>query len=381
MSNPRPTCLRCRRPESFCWCRKIEPVATRTRLVFLQHQRESRVRIGTARIAHLALLNSEFHVGTSFPMEPAPRTAVLFPGEDALPPETLREGEPWTLIVVDGTWSQARKLVQRDPVLSALPRVGFRPQSPGNYRIRAEPSEDCLATVEAVAQVLAHVEGSPERFDSMIAAFTHMVDLQVAAANDERAIPRRKVRAGPRAADAELERLRAEWGGLVLLHAEANPHSRGEDVPGKLELLHLVALRPATGQRFEAVVAPRRPLAPDTPRRVGLEASDLLGGDEVSLALGALRDFLRADDVICTWGGYPLDLLDAEGFGAGASLDLRALLARRLGRRPGPPESVLGEAPHGPPPGRGRAGRTVATLEALVRSLLAVGNGGAQRAR
>ncbi|HEY0839584.1 MAG TPA: tRNA-uridine aminocarboxypropyltransferase, partial [Vulgatibacter sp.] len=138
--SPRPSCQRCRRPLAFCWCRSIEPVPTRTRLVFLQHLRESRVPIGTARMAHLALSNSEFHVGTSFSLTPGPRTAVLFPGEDALPPEVLREGDPWTLVVIDGTWSQARKIVQRDPVLSALPRVGFRPDRPGNYRIRREPS-------------------------------------------------------------------------------------------------------------------------------------------------------------------------------------------------------------------------------------------------
>src|SRR5262249_47765097 len=114
---PRPTCSRCRRPRTHCWCAELQPVSTRTRVVFLQHVRESRVRIGTARMAHLALAGSELHVGTSFPHRPGPRTAVLFPGERALPPAALAEGEPWTLVVVDGTWPQARKLVERDPVL------------------------------------------------------------------------------------------------------------------------------------------------------------------------------------------------------------------------------------------------------------------------
>ena len=43
-------------------------------MVFLQHVRESRVRIGTARMAHLALANSELRVGTSFDVAPGPRT-------------------------------------------------------------------------------------------------------------------------------------------------------------------------------------------------------------------------------------------------------------------------------------------------------------------
>jgi len=346
-------------------------VATRTRLVFLQHLRESRVRIGTARMAHLALPNSEFHVGLSYPAAAGPRTAVLFPGEDALPPAVLGEGEPWTLIVVDGTWSQARKLVRKDPVLSALPRIGFQPERPGNYRIRREPSAECLATVEAVAEVLAQVEGAPERFDSMIKAFTHMVDLQIAAASDAGARMRRRVRTGPKPVDPQLLRLREAGDRLVLLHAEANAHARSSGVKGRPELVHLVALRPASGERFEAVVAPRRPLAPDAPRHIGLDPSMLLGGDEPALALGAFRAFLGANDVVGTWGRYPLGLLEAEGLSAPESLDLRLVLAKKLGRKPGPIEGFHGPIPPEAQPGHGRAGRMVASLRALVGVLAA----------
>lgn len=371
MSTPRPTCLSCRRPATHCWCRLVEPVETRTRIVFLQHLRESRVRVGTARIAHLALPNSEFHVGTSFSLTPGPRTAVLFPGDDALGPELLAEGDPWTLVVVDGTWSQARKLVQRDPVLRALPRVGFRPERPGNYRIRREPSAECLATVEAVAQVLAQVEGSPARFDSMIAAFTHMVDLQIEAASGARSSARRREKTGPERVDERLARLQRAGDRLVLFHAEANSHPRSANVPGQAELVHLVALRPATGERFEAVVVPRRPLAPDAPRRLGLEPELLLGGQDPASALGEFRAFLRDEDVLASWGRFPLELLAAEGMRPDDPLDLRALLAKRLGRKPGAFEGLHGPLPPESAPGLGRAGKTVASLEAIARSLAA----------
>jgi len=368
---PRPSCLRCRRPIAFCWCRLIEPVETRTRVVFLQHHRESRTRIGTARIAHLALPNSEFHVGMTFSLTPAPRTAVLFPGEDAAPPELLREGEPWTLVVVDGTWPQARKIVQRDPVLSSLPRIGFRPDRPGNYRIRREPSAECLATVEAVAQVLARVEGSPERFSSMIAAFTHMVDLQLAAANEDPSRARRRRRTGPKPIDRELVELREAQDRLVLLHAEANSHPRTADMPGSPELVHVVAVRPATGASFEAIVAPRRPLAPSVPHHIALDPDRILGGIALDHALAGLRAFLREDDVIGAWGGYPLQLLEAEGFRTERRVDLRAILSRKLGRKPGALEANLGSDPLPPLPGSGRAGRTVAGLQVLARLLAA----------
>ena len=35
----RDLCLRCRRPRAVCWCAAIVPVASRTRVVFLQHPR------------------------------------------------------------------------------------------------------------------------------------------------------------------------------------------------------------------------------------------------------------------------------------------------------------------------------------------------------
>ena len=66
----RPSCVRCRRPASVCWCAELTPVETATQVVFLQHPRESRVAIGTARIAHLGLSRSELHEGIEFAGHP-----------------------------------------------------------------------------------------------------------------------------------------------------------------------------------------------------------------------------------------------------------------------------------------------------------------------
>ena len=44
---------------------ELAPIASATRVVFLQHPRESRVAIGTCRMAHLALAGSELHRGVS----------------------------------------------------------------------------------------------------------------------------------------------------------------------------------------------------------------------------------------------------------------------------------------------------------------------------
>src|SRR5512144_832505 len=131
----RPTCRRCLRPESHCYCAHLTPVASRTRVVFLQHPREYRMPIGTARMTNLGLANSELHVAADLDRHPRvqdltedPRgTALLFPGSDAVEPWALPGGPPTTLVVLDGTWIQARKMLARSTRLQRLPRVAFTP--------------------------------------------------------------------------------------------------------------------------------------------------------------------------------------------------------------------------------------------------------------
>ncbi len=314
----RALCLRCLRPATACWCAELTPVASATRVVFLQHPRESRVAIGTCRMAHLALAGSELHRGVSFELHPRVRAlaadtsgavAVLYPGDDAREPELLAR-PPRTLIVLDGTWHQARAMWQVNPALHRLPRIGFVPSTPGNYRIRREPALHCRATVEAVAEVLGRLEGDAERFRPMLRAFDRMVEqhLFYRRLRPNQAWRRRKRHRQPRPSPVRMA-LRARRADLVVVYGEANAHSirrnaaaaRGGSsaerawpatADGALvrraagdvaqvrrdagdvalvrrsagdvappELVHLVACRPATGERFVSVIAPRRPLA------------------------------------------------------------------------------------------------------------------------
>lgn len=87
----------------MCWCAAIVPVASRTRVVFLQHPREARVAVSTCRMAHLSLPEFCRCMPRSADDSPAlaaqlaePDTYVLFPAADAVdiaslprPPHTL----------------------------------------------------------------------------------------------------------------------------------------------------------------------------------------------------------------------------------------------------------------------------------------------------
>jgi DTW domain-containing protein YfiP len=358
-----------------CWCAELVPIPSRTRVVLLQHPRERRVKVGTGRMAWLALANAELHVGVSF--ERDPRLAALLAGADAallypdaavLDPAALPGGPPRTLIVIDGTWDQARKMLARNPALAALPRLGIAPTSAGRYRIRREPAPHCLATVEALARILGRLEGAPERFQPMLAAFERMVERQLAHARTSprpwfHAHRRRRTSRAP----ALGTRLAALGSRLVLVHAEADAAGQGGS------LLHLLAVRVGTGGRFAAVVAPAHPLAVRTPHDLELPEATLLAGEPARAALARFAAFVRSGDVLGAWGTRALHGLLAAGLRADAALDLRAEVNRELGRRSGGVERAAALLDTVPLPAwaPGRAGRRLAALAAVVDRLAA----------
>lgn len=343
-SAPREICPRCRRPLPLCYCAYLPALETQTRVVILQHPRESRVPIGTARMAHLSLLNSELHTGIEFKEHPRvselralPGTAILFPGAGAIDPSELAPGQLKHLIVVDGTWAQARKVLKLNPELQALPRVGLRPEKPGNYRIRAEPSPECLATIEAISSVLGVLERAPEKFAAMLTAFTYMVDQQLLRMAQNREHRKRRVREAPQNDEA---RLLSSLNDAVFVHAEVNAHARSAAMPGEPELLHLFAARPS-GEEFEAILAPRRPLAPNAPTHLGLAAEKILAGEDLDAVRARWREFSRPGDLHVTWGRFSREQLAAEKLEVRPSIDLRRVVARRLQARPGAPELAI----------------------------------------
>lgn len=379
--SPRPTCPRCRRPASGCWCADLEPVDTRTRIVFLQHPREARVAVGTARMAHLGLVHSELYQGVDFSEHPRvstvvsqPGTALLFPGAGAVAPDDL-EHPPETLVIIDGTWPQARRMMALNPALRALPRLGLVPQQPGNYRIRREPAAHCMATVEAVVEVLAALEGDRSRFAPLIRAFDRMVERQLAGLAARTEPPRRRHRPGdPWWLVRSMPDLEALWPHLIAIAGEANAYPRDSGVEGDPEILQLAAQRLSTGEVFHAFVAPRRPLASSAAHHLDVAVASLEGGRNLGAVLQDWNRFVRPGDRLVGWGTFAWDLLHRERWRPeNRPIDLRLVAAQRLKRRPGRVDAAMramggewGEELSVP----GRAGRTLRGIAAVVGTLL-----------
>jgi Uncharacterized conserved protein len=113
-------------------CELIPQVDSRTRVLLLQHPSEVNHALNTARLAALGLTNAQLLVGEVFEdlatllNPPGYRARLLFPGEDAqlIEADTV-DGQqlPMLLVVPDGTWRKARKLLHLNPLLAQLPRV------------------------------------------------------------------------------------------------------------------------------------------------------------------------------------------------------------------------------------------------------------------
>jgi tRNA-uridine aminocarboxypropyltransferase len=389
-------CGRCRRPASVCYCHALPRIDTATRVVILQHPRERDMPIGTARMASLCLPRAELRVGIQWTGEllagaigdPARPAILLYPGPGAR--DILRDPPrgPVTLVVVDGTWSQARTVVRDNPVLQALPRYAFATPEPSQYRIRREPCAEYVSTIEALMHVLGALEGDPARFRSLLDPLRAMVDAQLAC---QASAPRRGVRQVHRPRPPRRvvpEAIAERFDDLVCVVGEANawpyrgrwrssaaPSEPGAE-PGEEPrdgLVHWVAHRVATGETFDRIVAPAGPLAPSTAFHIELPEAAILGGAARGELVARFARFARPTDLLCAWGHHGLDLgLDlasAAGIAPAERLDLRAAAHRVANRKLGSLEGYA--ATLGPPPaplGPGRAGRRLALLVQIVRA-------------
>ncbi|HEX7500107.1 MAG TPA: tRNA-uridine aminocarboxypropyltransferase [Polyangia bacterium] len=379
---PRQVCERCFRPRSVCFCADLKPVATKTRVVILQHPRERDVGIGTARLARLGLAACELRRDVDFSDDPVVRQVLtsgnaylLFPGPDAIDVETADFPSPITLVVLDGTWTQAQKLLKGNPGLAALPRLRLSPLAPSLYgQIRREPAAHCVATIEAIAHVLGYLEKDRQRFAEFLRPMAAMVERQLYFVTEVTSNRHRHsiIKRTPR--DPIPAELRQRQADIVCVQGESNAWPRLHPDRSPPETVHWLAKRLSTGESFEAVIAPRRRLAPSTCHHIQLSPEALAAGESWDTFLARFRAFLRPTDVLVYWGHFSLATLIADGYGVvHPHLDARLVASKVLARRAGTVEDCLVQMDLGAPPpwAAGRGGARIAGLCAVTEKLCA----------
>ena len=168
------------------------------RFVILMHSEEAhKQRTGTARLAKMCLTNAELLTGTDFTRnervnsllrDPAFSPFVLYPGPEAVNFKTLGEripeGKTLLVFVLDGTWGGARSLLNRSQNIRALPRLSFSGSYLSQFKIKRQPGEHCVSTIEAVYYLCkeaeeAGYENLNAQNESLMSVLKELVDTQI----------------------------------------------------------------------------------------------------------------------------------------------------------------------------------------------------------
>jgi DTW domain-containing protein len=165
-------CSTCYLSSDVCICACTPTLHTSAQFWLLMHPDECRKPTNTARLIGASIPHTRFFLWYRT-VPPAELIALLtdcqftpyllVPHGDATLFEGLRE-RPWlpgrvpAFVLLDGTWSQARKMLHRSPYLQGIPRLAIQPRAPSTYRLRCQRCAQHLSTVEVAIALLAQLD-------------------------------------------------------------------------------------------------------------------------------------------------------------------------------------------------------------------------------
>src|ERR1700735_490055 len=199
-----PDCPLSHKPQALCICDSIVPIENRIALLILQHPQEQDRALGTARLTALHFKNAVLKSGLPWPslskalgrpVHDPSRWAVLYLGSAKVADLDTdrdivainRKGEIEDnqravlkdiegIVLLDGTWSQAKALWWRNAWMLKCQRVILGPARPSRYgQLRREPRRDGLSTIEAAAMLLGSLEKRPDIAATLNDSFERML--------------------------------------------------------------------------------------------------------------------------------------------------------------------------------------------------------------
>jgi len=218
-------CQRCRRPCSVCLCDSVVPgLSICGRVVVIQHPNEAKKKLATVPLLQLSLRSvSVFrcrrtphtqiaHIieEAKRPVNPVPLVIIyLAPG--ARPLEDVvnewksiaqddDEGDAhgdghgeikprYTLLVLDGTWNEVREMWNKGMHVLGEPhgvgKLAYLPldddverKDAVRYKLRVEPQEGCMSTLECIARALGVIEGDNGLTLALLRPLARLIELQ-----------------------------------------------------------------------------------------------------------------------------------------------------------------------------------------------------------
>ncbi|WP_162572021.1 MULTISPECIES: tRNA-uridine aminocarboxypropyltransferase [unclassified Variovorax] len=191
----RERCAGCRLVPSHCMCALRPSVATRAGVCLIMADIEALKPTNTGWLVADVVADT-FAFGwartdtdpalLALLADPQWQAYVVFPGEYAAPERVVRTIEPAEascggaakrplFILLDATWTEARKMFRRSPYLDALPVLSLQPEQTSQYKLRRSRRDDhfCTSEVAALCMNLAGEHAAEQTLEAYLAVFTH----------------------------------------------------------------------------------------------------------------------------------------------------------------------------------------------------------------
>ena len=161
-------CEGCRLPPGHCLCGHIRAQSTRAGFCLLMGDIEPVKPSNTGWLvadvvqdtSAFGWSRTELDPGVNRLLsEPQWQPYVVFPGEYTTPDRVVsapapQDGKRPLFVLLDGTWSEARKMFRKSPYLDNLPVLSLLPEQISTYRLRRSTRDDHLCTSEVAAVCL-----------------------------------------------------------------------------------------------------------------------------------------------------------------------------------------------------------------------------------
>ncbi|GLK87976.1 tRNA-uridine aminocarboxypropyltransferase [Pseudomonas turukhanskensis] len=183
-----PRCEGCRVIPEYCLCALRPKVPTNAGMFLLMHDVEALKPTNTGwLIADLVTDTFAYRwfrtsVEPEIPAllnDPQWQPYLVFPGEFVAPERVVtevqvEEGKRPLFILLDATWTEARKMFRKSPYLDKFPVLSLQPEQLSRYRLRRSKRDDHLCTSE-VAALCLELAGEPRAasaLDAYLDVFT-----------------------------------------------------------------------------------------------------------------------------------------------------------------------------------------------------------------
>lgn len=156
-------CQNCLLPQQHCLCATIKPQRANSRFCLIMFGAEPLKPSNTGRLIADILPDTQAFIWSRTEVDPALLDAindpsrqpyVVFPASYADPERPVFSrlptgGKPPLFIMLDGTWSEARKMFRKSPYLNALPVFSLNVLAASGYQLReaSRPEQHCTAEV------------------------------------------------------------------------------------------------------------------------------------------------------------------------------------------------------------------------------------------